>query len=517
MNGGQRQILDYDPVTRPAAGRRRLASDEEGAANSTATESWPLKAEHSIADDAGVADDAAGANSSAGAQLSPRGAVKEHGWLLKHGHSFTYGGLFLFTIVLYFRPYEFYPSPLTASIAFALGLLMLAVFVPSQLMLEGTLTTRPREVNLALLLCLAGLLSIPLAIEPRLAWDQWSDAFLKAIVIFVVMVNVVRTERRLRGMLFLVLAVSFVLSVGAINDHLSGRVPVEGYRVAGIIGGIFGNPNDLALHLQTMVPISVALLFATRNPVSKALYAGLTVLMLGGIVVTFSRTGFLGLVCATTILGWKLGRRNRFTLIVLLVLCFVLFFALAPGEYSTRVLSIFDSSKDRTGSFFSREALLLKSLSAAANNPVFGIGMGNFRIISIREAVNHNAYLQVMTEIGLAALILYVLFMVTPLKRLRRIEREMFAAGRPYPSIYYLVIGVQASIVGYMVASFFSSVAYQWYIYYLVAYAVCLRRIYQAKCEKGELAGGKVTNEAKEKALAAPSFNELEVAGGGQQ
>ncbi len=35
-----------------------------------------------------------------------------------------------------------------------------------------------------------------------------------------------------------------------------------------------------------------------------------------------------------------------------------------------------------------------------------------------------------------------------------------------------------------MVASFFASVAYLWYIYYLVAYSVCLRRIYQAAIER---------------------------------
>jgi hypothetical protein len=32
-------------------------------------------------------------------------------------------------------------------------------------------------------------------------------------------------------------------------------------------------------------------------------------------------------------------------------------------------------------------------------------------------------------------------------------------------------------LVGYMVVSFFASVAYQWYVYYLVAYAFCLHRL----------------------------------------
>ena len=36
---------------------------------------------------------------------------------LKHGHFFSFVALFLFTLILYTRPAEFYPSPLTASIA----------------------------------------------------------------------------------------------------------------------------------------------------------------------------------------------------------------------------------------------------------------------------------------------------------------------------------------------------------------------------------------------------------------
>ena len=57
------------------------------------------------------------------------------------------------------------------------------------------------------------------------------------------------------------------------------------------------------------------------------------------------------------------------------------------------------------------------------------------------------------------------------------IELELFERN-DNSRFYYLAIGLQASLVGFMVASFFAAVAYQWYIYYLVAYAIGLRRIY---------------------------------------
>src|SRR5438132_12837093 len=72
------------------------------------------------------------------------------------------------------------------------------------------------------------------------------------------------------------------------------------------------------------------------------------------------------------------------------------------------------------------------------------------------------------------------MFMVTPLRKLGQIVSATRVAGRK-SNYYYLAIGLQASLLAYLVSSFFASVAYLWYVYYLVAYAVCLRRIYESE------------------------------------
>jgi hypothetical protein len=78
---------------------------------------------------------------------------------------------------------------------------------------------------------------------------------------------------------------------------------------------------------------------------------------------------------------------------------------------------------------------------------------------------------------GIPALVIYVMLMVYPLRRLREIERQTL--DRPDKrKFHYWSIGIQTAIIAYMVSSFFGSVAYQWYIYYLVGYAVALRRLY---------------------------------------
>lgn len=393
-------------------------------------------------------------------------------WSFKRGHSLSFAGLFLFTVVLYFRPYEF-SSALSwlSSSAFVLATATLLVFIPTQLGLEGRITARPREVNLVLLLLAAALLSIPMALSHATAWGAFTE-YLKVVIMFIVMVNVVRTEQRLRAMLLLVLAASCFLSVGAIYDYRIGKLASEGGRINGVIGGLFGNPNDLALHLVTIVPIAVGLLFAARNPLTKITYLGCSLLLIGGIIATFSRGGFLGVACAIFVLTWKLAPRGRLAFAVLGLMGILIIVGLAPGAFRSRIATTGDESA------IARTDDLIRSIKAAVYHPLLGLGMSNYVLYSNRAKATHNAYTQVAAELGLAAAACYLLFVIAPLKPLRRIEREHLEAKQK-PAMYYLAIAFQASIVGYMVSSFFSSAAFAWYIYYLVGYAVCLRRVYE--------------------------------------
>jgi O-antigen ligase len=121
---------------------------------------------------------------------------------------------------------------------------------------------------------------------------------------------------------------------------------------------------------------------------------------------------------------------------------------------------------------------LKRSIYLTIRHPIFGIGMGNYVFYSNQAKATHNAYTQVAAEMGIAAGVFYILFLVFPLKRLREIEVRYRELPGKKPRIYYLAIALQTSLLGYMITSFFSSVAYLWYAYYLVGYAICIRRIY---------------------------------------
>src|SRR5215213_209925 len=138
-------------------------------------------------------------------------------WQDKRGDGLTFALLFVFSIVLYFRPYELIPA-LSGfkTMAFWVGIVTLAAYFISQVVTEGNLTARPREVNMVLLVGLAALLSIPFAIDPSEAWGTFTDFCIKIVLIFIVLVNVLRTESRVKLLIYLALVVSIYLSI-----HLS--------------------------------------------------------------------------------------------------------------------------------------------------------------------------------------------------------------------------------------------------------------------------------------------------------
>lgn len=418
---------------------------------------------------------AAPATASGYATLEPSASPRAHAW--------TYVGLWIFTLLLIFRPAETVPGLAgIGRVSFVVAGLTLAAFGLSQFWVERRWTARPRELNLVLALCGVALLSIVTGIDAWSSRQMFLDVFIKSVLMFIVMVNAVRSEKRLRGMLYLTLAAGTFLGYSAISAFRRGAFSDEGYRVRGTLGATLNDPNDTALFLSTMIPIAIALFLSLQPKFPRLLLAIATLVMTAAILVTYSRGGFLSLSVVILFLGWKMAQRAPVATFGVAAVAILALAVSLPPNYVARLSSITDASRDTRGSASARRALLDRSIEVALAHPLTGVGMANYPQVSIGGYASHNAYTQVAAEMGLPALGIYLAFLLTPLARLRRIERETRALSRThagYKRIYFLAVGLQASLLAFMVGSFFLSVAYYWFIYYLVGYAVCLGRLYE--------------------------------------
>lgn len=408
--------------------------------------------------------------------------LKNDRWLVRNGHSVTYIGLYLFSIMVLFRPYELVPGlSFLSATAFYFAIVTLAIYFPAQLIAEGNLTMLSTEVKAILAMTAIAVVTMPIAKDPGMAWETFNDSFSKSVIIFIVLVNVVRTRKRLMSLMWLSFGIGVYLSFTALDLYLKGDFNVEGYRVAVDVGGMFGNPNEMALHFVMMTPIVLTLGIASKNSLMRWVYFGMAALFVGANMVTFSRGGFLGLLATGAVLAWKIGRKQRLNVTIASIVIGGITILAAPGSYGIRMLSIFIPNLDAVGSSDQRKDLLERSIQVTLRNP-WGIGIGNFPIVGYHNLQTHNAFTQVSSEIGLAGLFAYLVFIISPFRKLGAIERTLYDKGNT-GWFYYVSIGLQASIVGYMVSGFFAAVAYNWFIYYLIAYAVAFRRIYMV--EKG--------------------------------
>jgi putative inorganic carbon (HCO3(-)) transporter len=404
----------------------------------------------------------------------------------------AFAALWLFTLLLYVRPNEVLPSvfgdfPLIKIVAVVA---LLTYFLGKHARGEA-LAIWPTELRMVLLIWGLGALLMPLAASPGDSWKMLTDIYLKVVCIFFLLINLLNTRERLRSIMKLVVIWGTVLAMDAIYSFASGRFTNNERRIQGLVSGIFGNPNDLAIALNLLLPLAAGLALNSRGW-KRFFYAACAVALGMGVIATFSRGGFLGLLACVAVLLWRIGRSKRAATMIGAVLVAGSFLMFMPSDYGERISTILSTDEDRTGSSQERRELLKRAASLAVTHPVIGLGIGNFHIYSIKEKLAHNAYLEIAAELGLMGLLAYLILILTPLRSMWRVEREALSALRSdnardaavrarLRESYYLSIALQAALAAYIVCTLFGSVQYQWFLYYIAAYAIAVRRIYAAE------------------------------------
>ncbi|HPW39915.1 MAG TPA: O-antigen ligase family protein [Bacillota bacterium] len=236
------------------------------------------------------------------------------------------------------------------------------------------------------------------------------------IVFYFILVNTIKTRQQLY-----VLAALLVLSttvtalyglyqlktVGATSEAWVDTTLFEDIKAR--VGSTFENPNVLGEYLVLIIPVAIAMLWGQKNWISKLIILGLSAIMLGCLVYTYSRGAYVGLMLAFAL--FAVLRDRRFIIlgvIGLLMLPFML-----PASVINRFASI--GNLNDTSSFY-RISVWLGSLRLAQDYWLSGIGLGlePFNLVYPKYSLNaayalhsHNIYIQLMIETGIAGLLMF--------------------------------------------------------------------------------------------------------------
>jgi O-antigen ligase len=396
-------------------------------------------------------------------------------------YRFAFGLLYLFTLLLYARPNDLIPAMGTFPLAKIVAIIAPLAYIYAQYRLGKPVIKWTIEVKMVIVMLLLAVMFTPFALSPGDSFTMLNEVFIKTVTIFILIIGVVNTRERLWAIVKLTVLCGTCLAAFAIKSYATGNFTMKGDRIEGLVGGMFGNPNDLAAALNMLIPLAVALALTGSRRV-RLLYAACALILFCGVMVTFSRAGFITLAAVSGVMLWKFGRGRRSSLSLATLVAFVLLFSVFSGAYRSRLMTIFDPNSDASGSAQQRADLLERGLDLSLRHPIVGLGMGNFHIYSIREKVAHNGYVETAAELGMIGLLAYLIIILAPLRGLAKIERERVKPGaRADLDAKYLSIGLQAAIIAYMTNSFFLSIQYLWYLYYAAGFAVALRLIYAAE------------------------------------
>lgn len=386
----------------------------------------------------------------------------------------TYKLVLLFLIVYFARPEDWIPGVHYLHLAKVLGILAVLAFFTE---LGSAKQRWPREVIFLFLLLGQMFLTVPFSAVWRGGAFNTTRAFANVVPMILVISLAVNTMGRLRRILFWQVASVALTAAVAIVKFRS----VEG-RLEGVLNGIYSNPNDLALIIDIALPICLLFMLRSKNNLIKAIWLGCIGVMTYAIVLSASRSGILAfaLVMAVALWHFSVKGRYRYLLVVLggLAVC-----ALAIGGQQLRnrfeAMSNPNLDESAYASAQQRHMLLIKSITVTFEHPIFGVGPGNFDVASGVWRVTHNTYTQMSSETGLPGFILYMMILWCAWSNLRRARR--LARGDRQISMF--AAALQASFVGFLLGSFFSSEGYQYFTYFLVAYTTAVYRIAKVEHE----------------------------------
>jgi O-antigen ligase len=238
--------------------------------------------------------------------------------------------------------------------------------------------------------------------------------------------------------------------------------------VEGRLSGALGNANETAAALAVGVALATALALALRdNPWLRAAAAAGVPLCLLALFLTVSRGGLVAfaavLVAGVAVAGN--ARKTAAALVVLTVLGAAFYFvALAPPEARDRIVT----SDGGTG----REDIWKVGWRMVEANPIAGVGAGNFPTSSVHyllepgvimrpdfivddPKVAHNTYLEVLAELGVVGLALFLAVLGFSLVAALKAAQTFGRVGDRELDIISRAVFV--ALVGMLTAAFFGS------------------------------------------------------------
>jgi O-antigen ligase len=405
------------------------------------------------------------------------------------GAKLSFFFLWLFTAVIYARPEDIFPFLGQLHLTLLFGLCSTLTFLGA-LIRGSTRLLWTSELRIVLLLTGWYIAGVPFALWKSGSLHALIDVWFKTLLVFFLLTQTLVTVDRIRKLLWAVIlsevGVTFFSIVG------SSKVVWVGERMQGVNRGILAW-NVLGIAAAVTIPYIAAIFVAHRSILKTSLLAAAVLSMTWMLVLTASRGGFLNVLFSvglTWLLVLRGSSRGRIAGVGI-ALALAVAISFAPKVFWDRLGTVWsasdvsanhevssarESKEDRLGA-------LNRSIQYTVENPILGLGIGNFPLASATDLGRpeawmgaHNTFTEISSEAGIPALLLFLALLVTTLRNMKRIS-NLLPGDTESAELILVGRATLASLLSFTFGAFFAHLAYEYYFFYLVAIACGIQQI----------------------------------------
>jgi len=291
-----------------------------------------------------------------------------------------------------------------------------------------------------------------------LALSRW----LKALIMVYLIVQLVRSAQDFDLLAVTVFGAMLASVFLGFANMLAGNTSDSSYMGEVRMfrfSALHDNANNAALYMLSTVPIGIYLIKRYHRVWQRVGIALGILCLLIGVVATFSRQAVFPFAFIAAATMFREARRKRTW--VLIGIGVVLVSLLSPRYYWQRLMSVGDIFANYTQdwSFFLRVTAMKMAMKLIAENPITGVGLGNFIVRSGSELfvrlVAHNTYLEVLSGVGIFGFIAYLSMFAASMRSFMRAIRTRWAGENRYLGdfAYYMMVSFVATVIGATFAS----------------------------------------------------------------
>lgn len=311
------------------------------------------------------------------------------------------------------------------------------------------------------------------------------------MLMYIVIINSVNSKKTLMNLLTVFALSGFLVCLYGVAQYVFGWDTTQAWMDEDMFSDIkmriystLGNPNVLGEYILLALPVSIGLMWTKKSAPAKVVYAGISAVMFGALILTFSRGCWIGLLIAAAIfITFAAGKLWGLGLVALPIIPMVL-----PETIINRFTSIGDM-KDSSTSY--RVYIWMGTIAMIKDFWLSGIGMGQeaftqvypfYSYNGIVAPHSHNLFLQILVESGVVGIAVFLLIVFFFLRKMM----TGYQYGGKGDTMSTMLTAISAGVCGFLVQGMFDNCFYNYRVMFVFWCMLALGRacVYVAEHKK---------------------------------